>query len=647
MKKIYCLFCFSLCFITCFSQKSPIKFGDVSMEELRMTSYDHDSSASAVILSDYGEAYILFSGTVQMNFERHIRIKILKKDGMGWADASIPLYHSGTSEERVSGLKASSYNLVDGKVVETKMTKDGIFKEKFNKHINLQKFTIPNVTEGTVLEYSYKLVSDFPLNFPNWQFQYSIPVKRSEYWAILPDFLIFEKYMQGYLTLSDYEVKHKAMATYQAQGHHWILNHAPAFREEPFMTSESDYISKMNFAISHINIPGTPTQELMGSWAKLNNDLLESEAFGKAITGSNFLKKTVEEITAGMTEPMEKLIAIHNYVKQNIEWDGTKDILADPVKKILELKKGTAGDINITLASMLEKAGIVTEMVLLSTRDHGFIRKSYPMQKQFNYVVCEATIDGKPVYLDATERYLPVNVLPERCLNGEGYRVSAVRQGWIAVKANAKSKTVVSADLSLDESGGVSGALEFTRDGYDAARMRREFYSKGQESYLKDLFSTRNWQITGSEFANVAEVGQAAKEKHQLAIQDHATVAGDVIYVNPFITSQIVSNPFKQASRVYPIDFGSPVEKIYMCRIAIPEGFQVDEIPQSKVFMLPGNAARFMFNVSQSDQAIQITSNFQINKNLFLQDDYLNLKEFYSQVVAKQSEQIVLKKKLN
>jgi hypothetical protein len=34
-----------------------------------------------------------------------------------------------------------------------------------------------------------------------------------------------------------------------------------------------------------------------------------------------------------------------------------------------------------------------------------------------------------------------------------------------------------------------------------------------------------------------------------------------------------------------------------------------------------------------------------INKTLFAQDEYPNLREFYNQVVAKQDEQIVLKKK--
>jgi hypothetical protein len=42
---------------------------------------------------------------------------------------------------------------------------------------------------------------------------------------------------------------------------------------------------------------------------------------------------------------------------------------------------------------------------------------------------------------------------------------------------------------------------------------------------------------------------------------------------------------------------------------------------------------------------INITSHLQINKSLFIQDEYPHLREFYTRVVAKQTEQIVLKKK--
>jgi hypothetical protein len=61
--------------------------------------------------------------------------------------------------------------------------------------------------------------------------------------------------------------------------------------------------------------------------------------------------------------------------------------------------------------------------------------------------------------------------------------------------------------------------------------------------------------------------------------------------------------------------------------------------------MLPENAAKYMFNVGQAGNTIFISSNLQINKNIFLPTEYPALREFYNQVVTKQSEQIVLKKK--
>jgi hypothetical protein len=629
------------------AQKPPVKFGEIPMEDMKMTSYNADSSASAVILVDYGEAYIAINASsASLNFERHVRIKILKKDGLSWADAQIPLYFSGSAEEKVSGLKAASYNLEGGKIVETKMSKDGVFKEKFNRNINLQKFTIPNVKEGSVIEYSYKVISDFLEYFPNWQFQHTIPVRHSEYWAMIPEFFVFQKYMQGYLSISDYEIKDKPQAGYEAKGHHWILKDVPAFKEEPYMTSETDYVSKINFALSHISFPNQPVKEIMGSWAKLNETLLESESFGKAITGNGFLKKKAEEITAGMTDPAQKVTAIYDYIRQNLEWNGTKDYSADALKKVFELRKGTVGDINLALASMLEKAGIEVNMVILSTRDHGFVRKEYPMSKQFNYVICAAMVGGKMILLDATEKYLPANVLPERCLNGQGLLISRnSRHGWIDLQSKAKSKTTISADLLLEEDGALKGKLNFTRDGYDALRMRKDFVTKGEESYLKDVTKSRSWQIEKSEFKDIKNIDLAAKESHDLSIQEHASVAGNVIYINPFVIAQLESNPFKTEKREYPVDFGSAVEKIYICKFTYPEGYTIDELPQSKVFMLPGNAARYLFNVAQNGNSIVVTSNMQINKNLFLQEEYANLREFYSQVLAKQAEQIVLKRK--
>jgi hypothetical protein len=629
-----------------FAQKAPIKFGDIQMEDMKMTVYDKDTSAIAVVLVDFGKAFVSVSSIkTTLNFERHIRIKILKKGGLKWADAGIPVFHSGTSEERITNLKASTYNLENGKIVETKMSKDGIFKEKFNRNINLQKFTLPNVKEGAIIEYSYTVISDFLSNFPNWQFQKDIPTRWSEYWAIIPDFFVMERYMQGYVPSSVYEVKDKSQSGYNEKAYHWISKDVPAFKEEPYMTSEGDYISKINFALAYINFPGQPTQEIMGSWAKLNQRLLEDEDFGRAISGSSFLKKAVDDLINNITDERQKTEAIYTYVKNTIEWDGTRDFFAGNLKKVFDTKKGTAGDINLALASMLRKAGLNVDMILLSTRDHGFVRKQYPMSKQFNYTICAVLIEGQTVLLDATEKQLPMGVLPERCLNGEGLMISSTRHGWFEIQPKAKSKTIIDATFAMTNTGELKGKMNFTRDGYDALKMRKSYIAKGEKDYLKDAISGKSWSIEKSEFQNVDEINQPVNEIHDLVIEEHASATGDVIYLNPFVVAQVETNPFKLNEREYPVDFGSPIEKVYMCKISLPQGYVVDEMPQAKVIALPGNAGRYMYNISVLGDNISITSNLQINKNLFVQNEYLNLREFYNQVVAKQAEQIVLKKK--
>ena len=67
------------------------------MEQILMKEYSADTSASAVVLTDYGESIIQYdeSDGFTLQFERLTRIKILTKDGLDWANFSIPLYHDG------------------------------------------------------------------------------------------------------------------------------------------------------------------------------------------------------------------------------------------------------------------------------------------------------------------------------------------------------------------------------------------------------------------------------------------------------------------------------------------------------------------------------------------------------------------------
>ncbi|NOS90971.1 MAG: DUF3857 domain-containing protein [Cyclobacteriaceae bacterium] len=615
------------------------------MEDLKMTVYANDSSASAVVLADYGVAYINYVGEqFVLNFERHTRIKILTKEGLDFANTSISIYRSGSTEEKVQSLKAASYNLENGKLIESKLSKDNIFKERVNRNFNRQKFAIPNVKVGSVIEYSYKISSEFFTNFPNWSFQRSIPTRWSEYWAMIPDFFTYEKYMQGYIPVNSYETKSQVYYETDVTGHHWVSQLVPAFKEEAYMTSEDEYVSKINFALSRINYR-THSEEVMASWQKLAKGLLEDEAFGKAIDKSGFLKEKVSQITTGITDSLKKVIAISDYVKANVQWDGEEDYAVGNIKKILETKTGTSGDVNIILASMLDKAGFDVEMILLSTRGHGIIRQAYPMSRQFNYVIASINIGGKRVLLDATEKNLMYDVLPNRCLNGQGLVISKKNFGWIDITTKAKSKTVVNASLTANAEGELKGTVQYLFDGYNAQYTRDELSKDGEEKYLKDFKGTKQWVFEKSEFQDVKDLSKPIKESHQVVISDHATSAGDILYINPFVTGRIEENPFKSDERTYPIDFGSLIEKTYILKLVVPENFIIDDLPKNKVIALPGNAGKYILNVTSVGNTINITSIFQINKSVMIQTDYPVVKEFYNQVVAKQAEQIVLKKK--
>ncbi|MBS1491704.1 MAG: DUF3857 domain-containing protein [Bacteroidetes bacterium] len=629
------------------AQKAPAKFGDIPMEDMTMKVYPLDSSANAVVLFDYGVAYLSATvSSVNLFFENHVRIKILKKEGLEKANISVHLYHNNRSdEEKLSNLKAVTYNLENEKIVETPLSKENVFKEKFNQNYNQVKFSLPNVKEGSIIEYSYKLTSDFVANFPNWRFQRTIPVRHSEYWAMIPDFFFFEKYMQGYVRLAAHTTEKKKFYGEDVVADYYLAKNVPAFKEEAYMTSEDDYVSKINFALSHYQFPGGPVNEVMGSWQKLNETLLESEYFGKNISGASYLKDNVQKITDGKTEPLQKIEAISNYIRKNFEWDGDKDYETLGLKKVMEKKKGSSGDLNILLASMLNKAGLDVNMVLLSTRDHGFIRQSFPMRRQFNYVICSVKVGDKELLLDATEKYLPYDVLPSRCLNGQGLRISKTNFGWIDITSKAKNKTYVSVDFVLNDAGELKGKVSYSKDGYDAQEMRDEYFSKGEEAFAKDFLSGKQWTVEKSEFKDMDDLSKVAKGSFEVSIDEHAVSTGNVIYINPFVVTRIESNPFKSETREYPVDFGSKIEKVYGCKIVIPEGYQVDELPKIKALALQENAAKYLYNISQIGNTINITSNFQINKNLFLQAEYAHLREFYNVVIAKQAEQIVLKKK--
>ena len=173
--------------------------GKVTIQELNQKKHATDTSAVAAILFSKGKSFIEYTNTdgFVLISEIEYKIKIYKKEGLNWANKEIAYYVGGTSKESASINKATTYNLVNGKIEKTKLNGEGEFKEDVNKNWNSLKFTMPNVKEGSIIEYKYTIKSKYFSNLQDWRFQQIIPVDYSEYKTIIPEYFSYNFYTRG------------------------------------------------------------------------------------------------------------------------------------------------------------------------------------------------------------------------------------------------------------------------------------------------------------------------------------------------------------------------------------------------------------------------------------------------------------------
>ena len=145
-------------------EKADIKFGHLTPSDFDLpNSKVIDSNANAVIIADIGTTSFEGNtkGWVSYIFKRRARIKILDKKAFDLATVEIRLYSKDENSEKLKDLVASTFNLENGKVVESKLGKKDLFEDRRDKNHIVKKFTLPAVKEGSIIEYSYTIHSDF------------------------------------------------------------------------------------------------------------------------------------------------------------------------------------------------------------------------------------------------------------------------------------------------------------------------------------------------------------------------------------------------------------------------------------------------------------------------------------------------------
>ncbi len=438
-----------------------------------------DSNTSAVILSDIGSVHFVGNNHSWFSyvFQRQTRIKILNKKAFeDLATVIIHLYKSGDNAEKVDHLLASTYNLENGQVVETKLDKNDVFEDRLDKNRFVKKFTLPAVKEGSIIEYTYTVTSDFDFDLPSWEFQWqNYPCLWSEHEVRIPQALIYVLVRQGVhaYTIDKGSEGHEsyklvrqpdAGSLGQAQDlmvsantivHHWAMKDIPAFREERYLSTPANYLDKIDFQLAK-TYDGEDYHDQTNSWKQVTQELLTQEDFGATLNEEdNMLSETVAKITAGSQSTLDDAKTIYYYVNSHFTCDNyynkyLKTTLHDVVKK----NGGSVGDINLLLIAMLRKKGLQADPVVLSTREYGFNLATYPVLQKLNYVIARLNIDGKVYYLDAAHSQLGFGQLAGDCYNGHARIISNKDSGSVFFYTDSlKEKKITLVLISATDKG--------------------------------------------------------------------------------------------------------------------------------------------------------------------------------------------------
>ncbi|WP_321516502.1 DUF3857 domain-containing protein [Marinifilum fragile] len=634
-----------------FAAKAPIKFGKVSIDELKMQTYEKDSTAVAVYLCDYGVSeipYMTTTGDFQYNSTRIIRIKILKDEGLDYADLE---FSFDKTRSNVGIVKACTYNLENGKIVKTKVSGKDRILEKSSDDIYTYKLACENVKPGSVVEFMYSITSDIPWNIGPWYFQHSIPTIWSEFRVNVPEYFDYKKNAKGYLVFDinehDFGNGTRRNGTnFSIDQYRFVIKDVPAFKKEPYTTSSKNYMSAIEFEIAGIKSNTGIYKDLTGNWDKINKTLMESEYFGLQLKTGGFLKDVVAEITNKTKSDEEKILAAFNYIKSNMKWDDSYGkFTTSTLRSAFKEKKGNVADINLMLVVLINKLGIKADPVILSTRSNGLLSLFSPSQSKFNYVIASCKVGENRIYLDATDANCPCNLLPERCINDKGRLISSQGSFFVDIKSSSISKSATIAKLKLDEDGVVSGNLDLSLNGFTALQFRDAIQDKSEEELRETMDEAYKLiDVESVEISNLKEVEKSVISKMEVEMTEELENVNDLIYFNPFIVNKIEENPFTLEERKYPVDFTYPIDRTFMLELTVPDGYTLESKPAPARINLPEKSGQFMYSANQNGNKIMVVSRFKINKRTFLYNEYANLKEFYNLIVAKHAEMLVLKR---
>ncbi|HLO82705.1 MAG TPA: DUF3857 domain-containing protein [Chitinophagaceae bacterium] len=613
-------------------------FGAPSEEEIKMRTCSFDPEASVVVLRK--DAVVQPDRFKMFSYYRY-RIKILKKSGLDYGNIRIRFMHDN-GYEQISNIKAVSINYDEnGTKKISSVDAKNIYPKKEDEYYSTITFSMPEVREGTIIEYSYLSERSYYKVVDYWYFQDILPVLNSVY-----DYTIMPNADFSYRVLKSSALPIK-MKEFKLEGRLvFEMNKLPGVNDEPFMDSKRDYLSRVELQMNSFG-SGIDRKRYVSSWPELTQELLSDENFGNTISGR--IKGTEELLKQAETipSPRERMLFLYDRVQRHISWNQYLGIYTkEKLKTVWETRSGSSGEINLTLINLLNESKIKAYPLLVSDRSHGKINTSHPFVNQFSKVIAFVQLDDRSYFLDATEINTNPALIPETFLNTTGYLVDRKKSGFVEIKdaLHISAKTInITGQIS---NGQVNGQAYINDRDYSRINIENEI-SRDRNSYIRNKL-IKPYQDLNIDSFKVANLdNDTLPLNQQFNFSQKLEESGDyfLLYTNLF--SGMEKNPFLANNRYTEINFGTQRSLTFNHMFDLMPDTKLESSPKNILLRTPdtGMIVSRLVETSADGKKILLRTKVEIKRTLYSPEEYNAVKEFYKKLYEILNEPIVIRRK--
>ena len=648
-----------------------MKFGKPTAEEMKMTAYASDPDADAVMLCRLTNVeYAIQTNGYLVDYHEKFRIKVLKPEGARFATVTIPYckiqqdksgikvsrfslitktdatmgdyFESDAgsmtedaignyTDESVEDLKATAFNLVNGKTVKTRLKNSDVTKEQIDDENWQVKFTIPDVQAGTVIEYEYCVHSELFFRLRDWYAQCEMPVAYARLEMEIPTYLIFNLEEHGIQRLScscvtgsmHYKIESDPLAaprTISTNRYTCVGRNFKAMPKDDYVWNTGDHCAGVTAELKSFSLRGTTQIEYAKTWSQIDQMLLDDADFGQQLDNHSPLREELETAKVqDIADEQNRIAAVCRLVLNRVKWNGHYDLWPENTSKTLKKGEGNNADINMLLIQTLRDAGLTADPVVLRQRDKGLLPYNFPsFNKLTTYVVGITLKSGTFVYVDASSAGGWLNALPEPLLVEKAHVVSKKKPNqWVNLQKVSRSQITTVVDAVLDSDGKLTGKQATNYRGLALLKYRQ------QTGQTAEFAPEANEEIT---FTQQGEVGDGT------------------ISISPFAAPPIAANPFTAESRLIPVEFPSELTHHVSVNITLPEGYVLASEPVQNTVSTPDKGISGRFTTAMKGGKAQVNYVFSIKKVSHQESNYDALRGIFDIFSKYSNEKLVFKK---